>query len=569
MKKMTGADVVVRSLVDHGVQHVFGYPGGSVLPIYDALLEVPELKHVLVRHEQGAVHMAQGYARASGKLGVILVTSGPGVTNTVTGLTDAYLDSTPLLCITGQVATPFIGTDGFQECDTVGITRASTKHNYLVTNAQELPRILHEAITLATAGRPGPVLVDIPKDVALAEVDYCEPQEFAPARAKPLPDIEDAADAAVALMATARRPLIYVGGGAISSGSRAITALRQLAAMTNYPVTSTLMGLGAFPASNPQWLGMCGLHGTYEANMAMHGCDLMICVGARFDDRVTGRVDGFSPLSRKIHIDIDPSSIGKIIDVDVPIVADCADALVALVRRQSEHRDIDGQRLDAWQSKIAAWRAVNSLGYEPSTTVIKPQYAIQRLYQAVEGRDVFITTEVGQHQMWAAQHFHVDEPRRFITSGGLGTMGFGFPAAIGAQVAKPGSLVIDIAGEASIQMTMKELGTAIQHSLPVKAFILNNRRLGMVRQQQDLFHQGRRSQSYHASIPDFVKFAESFGAMGIRCSDPETLDDSIHQMIRHDGPVFLDCLVDGEENCLPMIKSGEAHNCMLLAAASA
>jgi acetolactate synthase I/II/III large subunit len=564
--EMTGAEMVVRALKDQGVEHLFGYPGGAVLPIYDALFHQQELRHILVRHEQGAAHAAEGYARSTGKVGCLLVTSGPGATNAVTGLTDALMDSIPIVCITGQVPTHLIGSDAFQECDTVGITRHCTKHNYLVKNVADLPRILHEAFYVARTGRPGPVVVDIPKDIQFAKGAYSRPRDnqhktYRPRLKGDLAKIRSA----IALMASAKKPIFYTGGGVINSGPHAAMLLRELVRLTGFPITSTLMGLGAFPASDKQWLGMLGMHGAYEANLAMHDCDVMICVGARFDDRITGRLDAFSPNSRKIHIDIDPSSINKNVKAEIGILGDCAHVLEDMVRlwRESGKR-VDKQALVAWWNAIDGWRAKKSFAYRYSKDVIKPQYAIQRLYAAVKDRDHYITTEVGQHQMWAAQFFHFDEPNRWITSGGLGTMGFGLPAAIGAQMAHPESLVIDIAGEASVLMNMQEMSTAVQHRAPVKVFILNNEYMGMVRQWQELLHGGRYAESYTAALPDFVKLAEAYGAHGIRCSDPESLDAAIKEMIDTQKPVLFDCVVSKEENCFPMIPSGKAHNEMLL-----
>ena len=566
-EQMTGAEMVVRALMDQGVEHIFGYPGGAVLPIYDAIFQQDKVRHILVRHEQGATHMAEGYARSTGKCGVVLVTSGPGATNAVTGLTDALLDSIPLVCITGQVPTPLIGSDAFQECDTVGITRNCTKHNYLVKSVDDLPRILHEAFYIATSGRPGPVVIDIPKDVQFAMGKYVKPQSQ-PSHPTYKPKIEgdlEAIQIAVDLMLRAERPVFYTGGGVINSGPEASRNLRELAELTGFPVTSTLMGLGAFPASNSQWLGMLGMHGTYEANMAMHDCDLMICLGARFDDRITGRIDAFSPDSRKIHVDIDASSINKNIMVDIPIVGDVNHVMEEMIRIwRAKTNQPRTEAIAPWWKAIGTWRGVNSLGFTNSDTIIKPQHAIQRLYEATRDRDVYITTEVGQHQMWAAQHFHFNEPNRWMTSGGLGTMGYGLPAAIGVQVAHPDALVIDIAGEASVQMTMQEMSTALQHDLPVKIFILNNEYMGMVRQWQELLHGGRYSHSYSDALPDFVKLAEAYGGHGIRCSDPASLDSAIDEMINVRKPVIFDCLVSKEENCFPMIPSGKPHNEMIL-----
>ncbi len=563
----TGAEIVVRALREQGVEHIFGYPGGAVLPIYDVLFQQDAIEHILVRHEQGAAHAAEGYARSTGKPGVVLVTSGPGATNAVTGLADAMLDSIPLVCITGQVPTHLIGTDAFQECDTLGITRACTKHNFLVKDVNDLARILHDAFHIATSGRPGPVVVDIPKDVQFKRGTYTGPREgLLHPTYQPQTQGEPARIAqAVELILSAKRPVFYVGGGVINSGPRASELLRKLAKLTGFPVTSTLMGLGAFPASDPQWLGMLGMHGTYEANLAMHECDVMVALGARFDDRCTGRLDAFSPRSRKIHVDIDPSSINKIVRVEVPIVGDCASVLEALVAGVAPRvSEIDAAAREAWWERIQGWRARRSLAYLKSDTTIKPQYAIERLHALTRGRETFITTEVGQHQMWAAQHFHFDQPNRWMTSGGLGTMGYGIPAAVGVQVAHPEALVIDIAGEASVLMTMQELSTAVQYRLPIKIFILNNEYMGMVRQWQQLLHGGRYSQSYSAALPDFVKLAEAYGGKGIRVSDPAALDDAIREMLDYPGPVIFDCVVDKAENCLPMIPSGAAHYEMIL-----
>ncbi|MBJ6986582.1 MULTISPECIES: acetolactate synthase 3 large subunit [unclassified Devosia] len=569
-EKMTGAEMVIQALTDQGVEHIFGYPGGAALPIYDAMFQQDFVQHILVRHEQGATHMAEGYARSTGKPGVVLVTSGPGATNAVTGLTDALLDSIPLVCITAQVPTTLIGTDGFQECDTVGITRSCTKHNYLVKNVADLPRILHEAFHVATTGRPGPVVIDIPKDIQFAVGDYYRP-EPSTLRAKSYrPQMDGdlkAIEAAVDMMLKAERPIFYTGGGIINSGPEASESLRELAELTGFPVTSTLMGLGAFPASNKQWLGMLGMHGSYEANLAMHDCDVMINIGARFDDRITGRVDAFSPNSRKIHVDIDPASINKIIRVDIPIVGDCNRVLAEMIRIwRSKTNQPRNEAIAPWWSQIEKWRAVGSFKFKNSDTVIKPQWAIQRLYEATknQSKEVYITTEVGQHQMWAAQHFHFDKPNHWMTSGGLGTMGYGLPAAVGVQVAHEDALVIDIAGEASVQMTMQEISTAVQYRLPIKIFILNNERMGMVRQWQDLLHGSRYAHSYSESLPDFVKLAEAYGAKGIRCENPAELDAAIAEMLDYDGPVIFDVIVEKDENCLPMIPSGKPHNEIIL-----
>jgi acetolactate synthase I/II/III large subunit len=566
MTEMTGAEMVMAALADQGVEHVFGYPGGAVLPIYDALFQQKKVQHVLVRHEQGAVHAAEGYARSTGKVGTVLVTSGPGATNAVTGLTDALCDSIPLVVITGQVPTHLIGNDAFQECDTVGITRPCTKYNYLVKTVADLPRALHEAFHIAASGRPGPVVVDIPKDVQFAKGDYFKPNEFQHKGYRPrLKGDPDKIRQAVEMMAVAKRPLFYTGGGVINSGRAASDSLRELVKLTGYPITSTLMGLGAFPAADPQWLGMLGMHGTWEANWAMHDCDLMIAVGSRFDDRITGRLDAFSPGSKKIHIDIDPSSINKNVKVDLAIVGDCAHVLEDMLRLwRAGSFTPDKKAHDAWWAQIGKWRAKNSLAYRNSNEIIKPQYAIQRLYELTKDRDTYITTEVGQHQMWAAQFYHFQEPSRWMTSGGLGTMGYGLPAAVGVQLAHPNSLVVDIAGEASVQMTMQEMSTAVQYDLPIKIFVINNRYMGMVRQWQELLHGGRYSHSYSEALPDFVKLADAYHAHGIRCEHPGELDDKIREMIDVKKPVIFDCVVDPTENCFPMIPSGRAHNEMLL-----
>ena len=563
MTKMTGAEVIVKALKEHGVDHIFGYPGGAVLPLYDELFKSNDSpEHILVRHEQGAVHAAEGYARSSGKPGVVLVTSGPGATNAVTGLTDALMDSIPLVCISGQVPSHLIGTDAFQESDTVGITRPCTKHNWLVRRSEDLAKTIHLAFLVATTGRPGPVLIDIPKDVQFADAEYCSMDEVEHPSYKPVikPEISEI-EQAVELMSKAQSPIFYTGGGVINSGPEASHLLRELVTTTGFPITSTLMGLGAFPASDDKWLGMLGMHGTYEANMAMHDCDLIINVGARFDDRVTGRLDAFSPNSKKIHIDIDPTSINKTIDVDVSVIGDCAHVLEnLLIFWKSKGLKTDTLK---WWEQINEWRQKKSLNYSKSKKIIKPQFAIERLYELTKDRDTYITTEVGQHQMWAAQHYHFAEPNRWMTSGGLGTMGYGLPAAIGTQVAFPKSTVIDIAGEASVLMNMQELSTAVQHKLPVKIFILNNQYMGMVRQWQELLHGGRYSHSYTDSLPDFVKLAEAYGAHGVRAQSPDELDSKINEMLDSDLPVLFDCVVDKDENCYPMIPSGAAHNEML------
>jgi acetolactate synthase-1/2/3 large subunit len=565
--RMTGAEIVLQALRDNGVEHIFGYPGGAVLPIYDEIHQQDDIKHILVRHEQGAGHMAEGYARSTGKVGVMLVTSGPGATNAVTPLQDALMDSIPLVCLSGQVPSTLIGSDAFQECDTVGITRPCTKHNWLVKDVNELAGIIHEAFRIAKSGRPGPVLVDIPKDIQFATGIYTPPSavpiqtSYQPKKDGDIRRIEEA----VALMKTARRPVIYSGGGVINSGDDATRLLRELVALTNFPITSTLMGLGCYPASGDNWLGMLGMHGTYEANMAMHDADVMICIGARFDDRITGRLNAFSPNSKKIHIDIDPSSINKIVRVDVPIAGDVGRVLEEMVRLlHAAQAETDKTRLKDWWSDIARWRARKSLSYKPHDDVIMPQYAIQRLHALTKDRDTYITTEVGQHQMWAAQFYGFEAPNRWMTSGGLGTMGYGFPAAIGVQVAHPDSLVIDIAGDASIQMCIQEMSCAVQYGLPVKIFILNNQYMGMVRQWQQLLHGNRLSNSYTEAMPDFVKLAEAYGGVGIRCEKPGELDDAILRMIDSPAPVIFDCRVANLANCFPMIPSGKAHNEMLL-----
>ncbi len=566
MTEMTGAEMVIAALADQGVEHIFGYPGGAVLPIYDALFQQDKVNHILVRHEQGAVHAAEGYARSTGKVGTVLVTSGPGATNAVTGLTDALCDSIPIVVLTGQVPTHLIGNDAFQECDTVGITRPCTKYNYLVKTIEDLPRALHEAFHIASSGRPGPVVVDIPKDIQFAKGTYSKPKEFQHRGYRPkvkgdLDKIKQAID----MMAAAKRPLFYTGGGVVNSGPAASQLLRELTKLTGFPITSTLMGLGAFPAADKQWLGMLGMHGTWEANWAMHDCDLMIAVGARFDDRITGRLDAFSPESKKIHIDIDPSSINKNVKADLAIIGDCAHVLEDMVRLWRASAVVpDKKALQAWWEQIGTWRTKNSLAFRNSNEIIKPQYAIQRLYEQTKDRDTYITTEVGQHQMWAAQFYSFQEPNRWMTSGGLGTMGYGLPAAVGVQVAHPKSLVVDIAGEASVLMTMQELSTAVQYDLPIKIFILNNKYMGMVRQWQELLHGGRYSHSYTEALPDFVKLAEAYHAHGIRCEHPGDLDAKIHEMLEVKKPVLFDCVVDPAENCFPMIPSGRAHNEMLL-----
>lgn len=565
-RQMTGAEMVIQALIDQGVDTIFGYPGGAVLPIYDEIFQQEKINHILVRHEQGAGHAAEGYARSTGKVGVALVTSGPGATNMVTPLTDALMDSIPMVCITGQVPTHLIGTDGFQECDTVGITRPCTKHNWLVQRIEDLPKILHEAFRIATTGRPGPVVVDIPKNIQFQTGTYVNYKDQPQTQYRPRVKGDEAAiREAVALMAAAKKPVLYTGGGVVNSGVAASKLLRELVKLTNFPITSTLMGLGAYPASGPNWLGMLGMHGTYEANLAMHDCDVMVCIGARFDDRITGRIDAFSPNSKKIHIDIDPSSINKNVRVDIPIVGDVGYVLEDMLKVWKQTLPVqDKGALSAWWQQIAVWKAKKCLSYRKHADVIMPQYAIERLYQLTKGHDTYITTEVGQHQMWAAQYFGFEKPNRWMTSGGLGTMGYGLPAAMGVQIAHPDALVIDIAGEASILMNIQEMSTLAQYRLPVKVFILNNEYMGMVRQWQELLHGGRYSESYSAALPDFVKLAESFHGVGLRATSADDLDRVIREMIAIDRPVIADIAVDQKENCFPMIPSGAAHNEMIL-----
>jgi acetolactate synthase-1/2/3 large subunit len=559
----SGAEILIDTLIEQGVDTVFGYPGGAVLPIYDALFQHKKIRHVLVRHEAGAAHAAEGYARSTGKPGVVLVTSGPGATNAVTGIADAFMDSIPLIVLTGQVATNLIGSDAFQEADTVGITRHCSKHNYLVKDPADLASTVREAFAIATKGRPGPVVIDIPKNVQVAttstDVKRATSSRFSPAGEADYAEI----NRAVELLANAKAPILYTGGGIINSGPDARAALRELAELCGAPVTSTLMGLGAYPASGDAWLGMLGMHGTYEANMSMNQCDVMLCLGARFDDRVTGRLDAFSPDSIKIHIDIDRSSINKTVRVDLPIVADVGAAIRQMIEVW-KGRKYKTAALDDWWARIKGWRAVDCLSYPGSTQEIMPQYAIERLFAATKDKSPIITTEVGQHQMWAAQHFHFDAPNKWLTSGGLGTMGYGLPAAIGAQMGNPDALVIDIAGEASIQMNIQEMATATQYRLPVKVFILNNEWMGMVRQWQELTYESRFSESYSDSLPDFVALAEAYGWKGIRCSDPAKLDEAIAEMLAYDGPVMFDCRVHKTSNCFPMIPSGAAHTDMIL-----
>ena len=573
--EQSGAEVLLQALKAAGVEVIFGYPGGAVLPIYDALFKQNAIRHVLVRHEQGAVHAAEGYARSTGRVGVVLVTSGPGATNAVTGLVDALMDSIPIVCLTGQVPTHLIGNDAFQEADTTGITRPATKHNYLVKRPADLARVVHEAFLVARTGRPGPVVIDLPKDIMINKAPYAPPPVDGHPSYRPRTEPDPAAIArAVAILKAAKRPIVYTGGGVINSGDEASALLTRFIRLTGFPCTSTLMGLGAFPAADPRFLGMLGMHGTYEANLAMHGADAMLALGARFDDRVTGRLNAFSPSSRKIHADIDPSSINKNVPVEVPVIGDAARVLAALIAAWEADRTAqDREALADWWREIDAWRAKECLHFRQDPAkgaVIKPQHAIRRLYELTQGtgREVFITTEVGQHQMWAAQHFRFEAPRRWMTSGGLGTMGYGLPAAIGVQIAHPEGLVIDIAGEASILMNIQEMATASQYRLPVKIFILNNQYMGMVRQWQELLHGGRYAESYMAALPDFVKLAESFHGTGLRAESVDQLDEVIRAMLAADGPVIADIAVDPKENCFPMIPSGAAHNDMILSAAT-
>ncbi len=568
-KLFTGAEIVFKCLEDQGVEFIFGYPGGAVLPIYDELKNHSSIKHILVRHEQGAGHAAEGYARSSGKPGVVLVTSGPGATNVVTALTDAYMDSVPLVCISGQVPTHLIGTDAFQECDTTGITRPCTKHNWLVKDIKDLSKTLHEAFRVATTGRPGPVLVDIPKDIQFAKISYSKPKVKRKLNGKSLNQFsQNEIDELIDLMNKSKKPIIYSGGGVINSGPEASEVLRELVELTGFPITSTLQGLGAYPGDDNHFLGMLGMHGTYEANNAMHDCDLLINIGARFDDRITGKIDEFSPKSKKVHIDIDPSSINKIIKVDLSLVGDVKDVLksinTTLKKKNMNLNKSNKQQTSNWWEQIQKWRTKNSLHFKNSDETIKPQHAVQRLYELTKHKDTFITTEVGQHQMWAAQHYKFNKPNRWMTSGGLGTMGYGLPAAVGVQIAHPEKLVIDIAGEASVLMTMQEMSTAVQYNLPIKIFILNNQYMGMVRQWQELLHEKNYSESYSEALPDFIKLAEAYGCKGIIAEKPSELDEKISEMVQFDGPVIFDCRVDPNENCFPMIPSGKPHNQMIL-----
>jgi acetolactate synthase-1/2/3 large subunit len=568
-KLLTGAEIVFKCLEDQDVEYIFGYPGGAVLPIYDELKNHETVKHILVRHEQGAGHAAEGYARSSGKPGVVLVTSGPGATNVVTALTDAYMDSVPLVCISGQVPTHLIGTDAFQECDTTGITRPCTKHNWLVKDIKDLSRIIHEAFHVATTGRPGPVLIDIPKDIQFSKTTYSKPKKEKKLNGKSHNKFsQNEIDKLINLISKSKKPVIYTGGGVINSGPKASESLRDFVNLIGFPITSTLQGLGAYPGDDNQFIGMLGMHGTYEANNAMHDCDLLINIGARFDDRITGKIDEFSPNSKKVHIDIDPSSINKIIKVDLAIVGDVNEVLKAAIKKinnkQNGLKTSNKQNISKWWEKIEKWRTKNSLGFVNSEETIKPQHAVKRLYELTKNQDTFITTEVGQHQMWAAQHYKFNKPNRWMTSGGLGTMGYGLPAAVGVQIAHRDKLVIDIAGEASVLMTMQEMSTAVQYNLPIKIFVLNNQYMGMVRQWQELLHEKNYSESYSEALPDFVKLAEAYGCKGIKANNPMELDEKIREMINHNGPVIFDCQVDPDENCFPMIPSGKPHNQMIL-----
>ena len=568
-KLISGAEIVFKALEDQNVEHVFGYPGGAILPIYDELKNHKKIKHILARHEQGAGHAAEGYARSSGKPGVAFVTSGPGATNIVTALTDAYMDSIPIVCISGQVPTHLIGTDAFQECDTTGITRPCTKHNWLVKDVNNLSKILHRAFEVATTGRPGPVLVDIPKDIQFKKgkyVNFKNNKKFK--RVNHNLFSQKDIDALIDLLKKSSKPIFYTGGGVVNSGPEASKLVRELVSITGFPITSTLQGLGCYPGEDNQFLGMLGMHGTYEANNAMHDCDLLINIGARFDDRITGKVDEFSPRSKKIHIDIDPSSINKNVKVDLAVVGDVKQVLKSLIKtfkkKNPDFEKSNKQKISKWWSQIQKWRTKNSLNFINSTKVIKPQHAVQRLYELTKHKDTFITTEVGQHQMWAAQHYKFNKPNRWMTSGGLGTMGYGLPAAVGVQVANPDKLVIDIAGEASVLMTMQEISTAVQYKLPIKIFILNNEYMGMVRQWQELLHEKNYAESYTAALPNFVKLAEAYGCVGIQAKTPDELDAKIKEMININQPVIFDCVVDKHENCFPMIPSGKPHNQMLL-----
>lgn len=566
-QELVGAEIIIKAMAAEGVDTVFGYPGGAVLPLYDALFKQNQLRHILVRHEQGATHAAEGYARSTGKTGVVLVTSGPGATNAVTGLTDALLDSIPMVCITGQVPTHLIGSDAFQEADTTGITRSATKYNYLVKSVDDLAAIIHEAFYVARTGRPGPVVIDIPKNIMNLKALYTgeKPearQSYRPQRTGDKKQIERA----IKLMARAKRPVFYVGGGLINAGAEACNLLTQFVRQTDFPLTNTLMGLGSFPGDDPQFLGMLGMHGSLEANMAMAECDVMINIGARFDDRVTGRLDAFSPKSKKIHVDIDPSSINKNVRVHVPVIGDAGVVVEQLMAEwKKQNVQPDKAALADWWKKIEGWRAKKSFSYkQEGSKVIKPQYALDRLYELSKPKQPFVTTDVGQHQMWAAQFIKFNQPHKWMTSGGLGTMGYGVPSAMGVQMAHPDELVVCVSGEASFMMNIQELSTISQYRLPVKIFILNNRYMGMVRQWQEMFHGCRYSESYMDSLPDFMKLADAYGIKGLICEKPEEVDATITAMMEHNGPVLVDMRVDQNENVYPMIPAGAAHNELVL-----
>ncbi|MEQ5776878.1 acetolactate synthase 3 large subunit [Thalassospira sp. NFXS8] len=563
---MNGSEVVLQALTDQGVEVVFGYPGGAVLPLYDEIFKQNHIRHVLVRHEQAAVHAAEGYARSTGKVGCVLVTSGPGATNAVTGLTDALLDSIPIICLTGQVPTHLIGNDAFQEADTTGITRPCTKHNYLVKESSKLARTMHEAFHVATHGRPGPVVIDLPKDILVSPAPYIDPSQVQHRTYNPpVKGDRSEIEKAVEILASAKKPVLYCGGGVINSGPQACKLLAEFTRLTGAPITLTLMGLGAYPASDKQYLGMLGMHGTYEANLAMHDCDVMVAIGARFDDRVTGNIDFFSPGSTKIQIDIDPSSINKNVAVDVGIVGDVGHVIEDMMKIwKAKQYSINQAALDSWWGEIEGWREKRCLSYVQPADIIKPQHVIRRMHALTRDRKTFITTDVGQHQMWAAQHFGFEHPNEWMTSGGLGTMGYGLPAAMGVQVAHPDATVICFSGDASIMMNIQECATLTQYRLPVKTIILNNRYMGMVRQWQQLLHGSRYSESYSETLPDFVKLADAFGFTGLTCKDPADLDATLQKMLDIDGPVIVDIAVDDKENCFPMIPSGKPHNEMLL-----